>query len=119
MYPEDQLSEDALFSRVCKYHKEKRLFNKMDADVVSHEHCVSIDQNATSCNSNIRSTSPETTCMCNPGDGEQNEMPHYQNKSCLPERANMTHDQGKLYSMLRLFSERHSARLLLDGQCYN
>ena len=42
MYPEDQLSEDALFSRVCKYHKEKRLFNKMDADVVSHEHCVSI-----------------------------------------------------------------------------
>ena len=92
IYPEDQLSEDALFTRVCKYHKEKRSFNKMDADV-SHEHCVSIDQNATSLNSTIIGTSPETTCMFNPGNGEQNEMPHCQNKSCLPEHANMPHDQ--------------------------
>lgn len=100
MYPESQLSEDALFTRVCKFHQEMTTFSKMDTTVVSNEDCVSTDL----------------------ADGELNEMPNCdkkdQNKSCLFEHANMPLDQGKLYSM-RLFGERHSAKPLFDGLCYN
>lgn len=100
MYPESQLSEDALFTRVCKFHQEMTTFSKMDKTVVSNEDCVSTDL----------------------ADGELNEMPNCdkkdQNKSCLFEHANMLLDQGKLYSM-RLFGERHSAKPLFDGLCYN
>jgi len=100
MYPESQLSEDALFTRVCKYHQELTTFSKMDTTVVSNEHCVSTD----------------------PADGELNEMPNCdkkdQNKSCLSEHANMPLDKGELYSM-RPFGERHSAKPLFDGLCYN
>ena len=128
LYPESTLTKDNLQARMWQCQKDKSTNSKIKGSDGSHADDSSVENTAT-CTATTEGT-------CKPCDDRQkDELKSLNNlanpltcpKGCdkekakkkwLLEHANMPQDQGMLYSM-RLLGQRHSAKPLFVGICYN